>query len=144
MQYGMNQMEPKAQKRFDNDMVRAKQGTMLSDAARSSFRTKSQPLRTSPQAPQPQPSVQAPTAQAPSAQARSGNFNSFMGGGPSQPVDMGETIKNNIDLERLLSSPNIQQLYTRAKLRKFFKRNDPNSSMTDAGTDAVNDLISNM
>ena len=143
MQYGMNHMDPKAQKRFDNDKIRAKQGTMLSDAARSSLRTKSQPVRQAvPQQPQqPQQAIQLPSAQAPSSQAMMGGLDSLMAG--SVP-DLSETIQNNMDLERLLSSPNIQQLYTRSRLRKYFKRNDPNSTLTDIGTDAVNDLITNM
>ncbi len=146
MTYLSNGMDPRAQKRFDNDRTRAAANSLATQAARLSA---------------PKPNVQQNNARQPVAPVENQQM-------PQQPVqssmpvqqqpvnnqpvtqqpvrqqapqELAMTIENNINLEKFLSSPEVQQSMARARLRQYFKRNDPNGGVQDVGLDALSHLL---
>jgi hypothetical protein len=64
-----------------------------------------------------------------------------MGAQQPQQIDPIQTMKNEIELEQFLGSPQIQQAIARSRLRKYFKRNNPSGGVADVASDALNNLM---
>jgi hypothetical protein len=142
MAYGSN-MNPSASKRFENDRTRAAQSALIGQAAKQSIPNPSGSPR-----PAPQSSMQPPQ------QAMPKRLTNAMGGQPPalpqmpqmgaqqpQQIDPIQTMKNEIELEQFLGSPQIQQAIARSRLRKYFKRNNPSGGVADVASDALNNLM---
>lgn len=142
--YGENTMDPRAAKRFNNDRTRAAQSALMGQSAKSSIPDPSmrgasnrpqamqqqQPVQQMPQA---NPPMQQHTAQLPGQSAP--DVASIPQFSPE------ETIQNNMDLEKFLSSPEMQQSIARSRLRKYFKRNDPSGVANDVAADALQSML---
>lgn len=144
--YGANGMDPKAQKRFDNDRTKAAQSALMGQAAKQAIPNPSA---------RPRVNSSAVSLQQNSVSSTPGGFSPSATqaapvSGPQQqsPVmqpqfTVQETIQNDMDLESFLSSPTVQQALSRSRLRKYFKRNNPSGVVNDLAADALSNLLHN-
>jgi hypothetical protein len=132
--YSTSGMDPRAEKRFNNDRTKAAQSALMGQSAKSSV---------------PSPSVRRASPKVLNQQSAPVSNTTPMGGGELPAPPMGampefsveETITNNMDLEKILSSPELQESIARSRLRKYFKRNDPSGVVTDVAMDALSNML---
>lgn len=139
-------MDPKAQKRFDNDRVRAAQANLTSPAAKSSLHTSvNRGVNRTPGKPQMEaPPVNLLGGNTPGVPQVTAGMSPGNLGGANETMDIEQTLKNDLDLDMFLSSPELQQSMARSRLRQYFKRNQPSGAQFDIASDALGNLLHNM